>query len=183
MSKRQLWKCQKDNVVILIFSNTDINDTDCYPSYPILSEEMRTDGNEKTRIDKRDREEYRKQIKENIDYEVLVSDDPDHIDILDEILNLMVDVVCANTEYIRVSGDDKPADTVRSQFLKLDSGHIKYVIDALQENTTKIRNMRQYLIAALYNAPMTIGNYYRSLVNHDMYGKKTGSGNGGDVFG
>ncbi len=171
-------QCSNTNI-----SNTDINDTDCYPSYPILSEEMRTDGNEKTRIDKRDREEYRKQIKENIDYEVLVSDDPDHIDILDEILDLMVDVVCANTEYIRVSGDDKPADTVRSQFLKLDSGHIKYVIYALQENTTKIRNMRQYLIAALYNAPMTIGNYYRSLVNHDMYGKKTGSGNGGDVFG
>ena len=83
----------------------------------------------------------------------------------------MVDVVCTNTMYIRVSGDDKPAETVRSQFLKLDSGHIKFVMDCLGDNTTKIRNMRQYMIAALYNAPMTIGNYYRSLVNHDMFGK------------
>ena len=66
---------------------------------------------------------------------------------------------------------DKPAETVRSQFLKLDSGHIKFVMDCLRDNTTKIRNMRQYMIATLYNAPMTIGNYYRSLVNHDMFGK------------
>ena len=164
-------QCSNTNI-----SNTDINDTDYYPSYPIFSGEGDVDKSEdgrkeEKRNDERDRKKYRELIKENIDYEVMISDDPDHADILDEILDLMVDVVCTNTMYIRVSGDDKPAETVRSQFLKLDSGHIKFVMDCLRDNTTKIRNMRQYMIAALYNAPMTIGNYYRSLVNHDMFGK------------
>ena len=164
-------QCSNTNI-----SNTDINDTDYYPSYHIITDEEDMDKSEygrkeEKRNDERDRKKYRELIKENIDYEVMISDDPDHADILDEILDLMVDVVCTNTMYIRVSGDDKPAETVRSQFLKLDSGHIKFVMDCLRDNTTKIRNMRQYMIAALYNAPMTIGNYYRSLVNHDMFGK------------
>ena len=90
-------------------------------------------------------------------------------EILEEILELMVDVVCSNAMYIRVVKEDKPAEVVKSQFLKLNSEHIRFVIDCLEENTTKIRNMRQYLISTLYNAPLTMGNYYRSLVNHDMY--------------
>ena len=189
--KGQFKNCQKDNSGIVKtttlelskgqcsntnISNTDINDTDYYPSYHIITDEEDMDKSEygrkeEKRNDERDRKKYRELIKENIDYEVMISDDPDHADILEEILDLMVDVVCTNTKYIRVSGDDKPAETVRSQFLKLDSGHIKFVMDCLRDNTTKIRNMRQYMIATLYNAPMTIGNYYRSLVNHDMFGK------------
>ena len=191
ITKGQFKNCQNDNSGIVKtttlelskgqcsntnISNTDINDTDYYPSYHIITDEEDMDKSEygrkeEKRNDERDRKKYRELIKENIDYEVMISDDPDHADILDEILDLMVDVVCTNTMYIRVSGDDKPAETVRSQFLKLDSGHIKFVMDCLRDNTTKIRNMRQYMIAALYNAPMTIGNYYRSLVNHDMFGK------------
>ena len=84
----------------------------------------------------------------------------------------MVDVVCTTAPYIRVARDEKPAEVVKSQFLKLDCEHIRFVMDSLEDNTTRIRNMKQYLIATLYNAPLTIGNYYRSLVNHDMYGDK-----------
>ena len=79
-----------------------------------------------------------------------------------------VDVVCTTKSSVRISGDDKPAEVVRSQFLKLNSEHIRVVMGGLKENTTRIRNMRQYLLATLYNAPLTIGNYYRSLVSHDM---------------
>ena len=79
-----------------------------------------------------------------------------------------VDVVCTTKSSDRISGDDKPAEVVRSRFLKLNSEHIRFVVGGLKENTTRIRNMRQYLLATLYNAPLTIGNYYRSLVSHDM---------------
>ena len=94
-------------------------------------------------------------------------------DILEEIVELMVDVVCSAAPYIRVLREDKPTEVVKSQFLKLNSEHIRFVMDCLEENTTKIKNMRQYLISTLYNAPLTIGNYYRSLVNHDMYGDQS----------
>ncbi len=89
-------------------------------------------------------------------------------DTLEEILELLVDVVCTTKSSVRISGDDKPAEVVRSRFLKLNSEHIRFVVGGLKENTTRIRNMRQYLLATLYNAPLTIGNYYRSLVSHDM---------------
>lgn len=80
----------------------------------------------------------------------------------------MVDVVCTTRDTVRISGDDKPADVVRSRFLKLDAEHIRFVIDALRENTTEVRNIRQYLIATLFNTSLTISNYFRSRVNHDM---------------
>jgi len=81
-----------------------------------------------------------------------------------------VETVCSNKKYIRVAGTDYPAEVVRSRLLKLDSEHIKFVFSCLQENTTKIRNIKQYLLTTLYNAPTTIGNYYSALVQHDLYG-------------
>ena len=71
---------------------------------------------------------------------------------------------------IRVAGDDYPAEVVKSRFLKLNSSHIEYVLDRMRENTTYVRNIKKYLLAALYNAPATIDSYYASLVNHDLYG-------------
>ena len=119
---------------------------------------------------RKERETYRQLILENIEYDILCQDRKLRRDDLDEIVEIMVDTVCANKPFIRVSGDDKPADVVKSRLLKLDSGHIQFVLDCMNENTTKVRNIRQYLLAALYNAPVTISNYYTSLVNHDMYG-------------
>ena len=149
------------------FKKTDPIDTDSYLF--ISSEPSRT---ETKRSDAAQREIYRSIIKENIDYDIIRFDRKTSQDILEEIVELMVDVVCSNAPYIRVLREEKPTEVVKSQFLKLNSEHIRFVMDCLEENTTKVKNMRQYLISTLYNAPLTIGNYYRSLVNHDMYGDK-----------
>ena len=118
----------------------------------------------------RERESYREIILENIDYDILIQDEKLDRDRLDELVELMVDTVCSNREMIRVAGDDYPAEVVRSRFLKLNASHIEYVLDRMRENTTYVRNIKKYLLAALYNAPTTINSYYSSLVQHDMYG-------------
>ncbi len=89
-------------------------------------------------------------------------------DRLDEIVDLMLETVCTARKRVRIAGDDYPAELVKSKFMKLDGEHIRFVLDCMRENTTKIRNIKQYLKAALFNAPSTIGNYYTSLVAHDM---------------
>lgn len=119
---------------------------------------------------RREREEYRQMIFENIDYDILCQDSRLRRDDLDEIVEIMVDTVCATKPFIRVSGEDKPAEVVKSRLLKVTSEHVQFVLECMNENTTKVRNIRQYLLAALYNAPVTISNYYTSLVNHDLYG-------------
>ena len=116
------------------------------------------------------REVYREIILDNIEYRYLIQEE--HIDReqLDEIAELIVDTVCSARKTIRIAGDDYPAEVVKSRFMKLDSSHVRYVMDCMRENTTYVRNIKKYLLAALYNAPATIGNYYSSLVQHDMYG-------------
>ena len=116
------------------------------------------------------RECYREVILDNIEYSYLVQDS--HIDReqLDEIVDLIVDTVCSARKTTRIAGDDYPAEVVKSRFLKLDSSHVQYVMDCMKDNTTYVRNIKKYLLAALYNAPTTINSYYSSLVQHDMYG-------------
>ena len=116
------------------------------------------------------RECYREVILDNIEYSYLVQDS--HIDReqLDEIVDLIVDTVCSARKVIRIAGDDYPAEVVKSRFMKLDSSHVQYVMDCMKDNTTYVRNIKKYLLAALYNAPVTINSYYSSLVQHDMYG-------------
>lgn len=116
---------------------------------------------------------YREIIKENIGYDYLLADLPYCHDRLEEILELIVETVCSTRKYIRVAGSDYPAEVVRSRLMKLDMEHIRFVFDCLNENTTKIRNIKQYLLTTLYNAPTTIGNYYSALVQHDQYGEST----------
>lgn len=118
----------------------------------------------------RERESYRELILENIEYDYLIQSHQLDRDRLDELVELMVDTVCSRRETIRIAGDDYPAEAVKSRFLKLDSSHIEYVLDRMRENTTYVRNIKKYLLAALYNAPATIGSYYTSLVSHDLYG-------------
>lgn len=107
---------------------------------------------------------------ENIDYDILIEDPKMDREQLDEIAELIVDTVCSARKTIRIAGDDFPAEVVKSRFLKLDSSHVQYVMDCMRDNTTYVRNIKKYLLAALYNAPSTINNYYSSLVQHDMYG-------------
>lgn len=105
----------------------------------------------------RERESYRELILENIEYDYLCRDDRLERDMLNELVELMVDTVCSRRETIRIAGDDYPAEVVKSRFLKLNSSHIEYVLDRMRENTTYVRNIKKYLLAALYNAPATIG--------------------------
>ena len=116
------------------------------------------------------REIYREIVYGNIEYDILREDNTVNRDQLDEIAELIVDTVCSARKTIRIAGDDYPADVVKSRFLKLDSSHVQYVIDCMKNNTTYVRNIKKYLLAALYNAPATINNYYSSLVQHDLYG-------------
>ena len=123
----------------------------------------------------RKRESYRALILENIEYDVLSQNVQLDKDQLDELVELMVDTVCSNREMIRIAGDDYPAEVVKSRFLKIDSSHIEYVLERMRENTTYVRNIKKYLLAALYNAPVTMDSYYTSLVSHDLYGSGDGS--------
>lgn len=150
-------------------SITDLSITD---SFPFPSGETAAGPPEANRreTDTDQMELYRDLIKENISYEILRQDMPYDCDRLDEIVELMVETVCSTRKQIRVSGSDYPAQVVKSRLLKLDSEHIRFVFDCMRQNTTKVRNIRQYLLAVLFNAPTTIGNYYSALVNHDMHG-------------
>lgn len=116
----------------------------------------------------RERQLYLELIHENIEYPYLSQELRKNE--LDELVELMVDTICSQRAVIRIAGDDKPREVVKSRFLKLDSGHIRYVMDCLNENSSSIRNVKQYLLAVLYNAPLTINNYYQQLVNRDMKG-------------
>ena len=127
------------------------------------------DGNAEMDRDRIDRiDTYREIIKENIEFEALV-----HrygYERVDELVELMLQTVLSQRPYIRIAGDDYPREVVKSRFLKVNFSHVEYVFDCLDSNTTKVRNIKSYLLAALYNAPTTMDSYYRAEVNHDLYG-------------
>lgn len=148
-------------------SNTDLSITE--QSNPIRSNPPAPEGRNGT-DGMEAREIYREIVYGNIEYDILREDNTVNRDQLDEIAELIVDTVCSARKTIRIAGDDYPAEVVKSRFLKLDSSHVQYVIDCMKNNTTYVRNIKKYLLAALYNAPATINNYYSSLVQHDLYG-------------
>lgn len=141
---------------ILRPNNTDINNTDVNDTYPFLSE------------DEDERRSYQDYFTEVLQIEWLKQQYPYQDSEIDEMLELILDVMCSKRKTIRIAGDDRSINVVKSRFMKLDSSHMQFVLDGLKENTTRVRNMKQYILAALYNAPLTISNYYQSLVNHDM---------------
>ena len=142
-------------------SNTEMNNNR-FISYQEAAE-VRADEMRK------ERDAYRDLIRENISYDALITDHPDQADI-DEIIEIMLDAVCSTKPFITVGGEQRPAEVVKARLLKLDCEHIRYVLSCMHENTTRVRNIKQYLLAVLYNAPVTISNYYGALVNHDLYG-------------
>ena len=113
---------------------------------------------------------YMELIRENIDYDILKADMKYRYDLLDELVDIIVDVVAVDREKIRIGGTDYPYQLVKGKFLKLESGHIRYVLDSMEKTTTHIANIRAYLLTALYNAPNTIHNYYSAEVNYFEYG-------------
>ena len=165
---------QKTNLPKKEKSNIDLSSTDSIPIHSLNPlpydgeaaeppERKGTEAAAQSAVDI-----YREIIKDNIDYHILKQDMKFDSDRLDEIVDLMLETVCTARKRVRIAGDDYPAELVKSKFMKLDGEHIRFVLDCMRENTTKIRNIKQYLKAALFNAPSTIGNYYTSLVAHDM---------------
>ena len=144
--------------------NTDQSITDSIPfpsGFPETPVQKRTEAKETF-------ESYRELILENIDYDVLAGDPCVDREQLDEIVALVQETVCSTRSRIRVAGNDYPTEVVRSKLLKLNSEHIRFVMDCLKQNTTRIRNIRQYLLTVLFNAPSTMNSYYTALVAHDM---------------
>ena len=118
------------------------------------------------------RAEYRALLLKNIEYPILAQNNPMDTMRLDELVELILDVVCSKRAAIRISGEEMPAEVVKSRFLKLGAEHIQYVLDCLKDTPPRIRNIKQYLLAALYNASLTIENYYAAQIDHDLCGGK-----------
>ena len=112
---------------------------------------------------------YRDLVLENIEYDHLCREFATYREDLDEIVELIVETVCARRKTTRIAGADFPHEVVRSRFLKLDSSHIEFVMECLHNNTTEVRNIKQYLLTVLFNAPTTMNNHYTAQVNHDMH--------------
>jgi hypothetical protein len=121
-------------------------------------------------VKKSEMDAYRELIGENIRYDDFVRERPWDDAQLDEMVELMVEAVCSKRETLRVAGNELPQAVVKSRLLKLDDRHIRFVFDCLHHNTTQVRNIKQYLLTTLYNAPITMENYYAAQVNHDLYG-------------
>ena len=139
---------------------------------PVETERKRKEGKRRRQsVSKGEMDAYREMIRENIDYDGFVRERPYDAGQLDEMVEIMVEAVCSRKETIRVAGNDFPQAVVKSRLLKLDREHIMFVFDCLKENTTQVRNMKQYLLTVLYNAPATIENHYAAQVNHDLYGE------------
>lgn len=116
------------------------------------------------------RSRYEELIRDNLELDILAQSSRLDMDRINEMVEIMLDVVCSTKPTIRINGEDMPQQVVKSRFLKLNSSHIEYVLQAMNENPSAIRNIRAYLLTALYNAPLTMDNYYSALVNHDLYG-------------
>ena len=153
-------------------SNTDLSSTDSIPIHslnPLPYDEEAATPPERKRKEATDAYSvYEEIIKDNIEYNILLQDMKFDHDRLNEIVDIILETVCTSRKKIRIAGDDYPAELVKSKFMKLNSEHIRFVLDCMQENTTKIRNIKQYLKAVLFNAPSTIDSYYTALVAHDM---------------
>ena len=117
-----------------------------------------------------ERDLFQDRIKKNISYERL-SANPAVVNEVDELVELMTDTVCISEPFVHIAGKKIPTSVVEERFLRIKEDHILYVIDSLRKAPAKIHNIRQYLLAALYNAPVTINNYYTVEVQHDMRGE------------
>ena len=143
-------------------NNTDLSDTD--PFFSGADAGMESEG-------KDDRALYQDYFSQELGLDALMEANPEDEDMLREMQELLVDTVCSHRKMIRIAGDDKPFEVVKGQLMKLNSDHIRFVLMCLKENTTQVRNMRQYLLASLYNAPMTMHSSYAARVQHDLNAK------------
>jgi len=166
--------CENPTLVTPMYDEcTEIN------TYPSNTEEtiidlsninlsIKNDDILKSRIDSM--EIYRELIKRNIEYDDLCSKYKYNKDEINGIVELMLETICSTKKTIRIGGEDKPAEVVKSRIIKIDTQNIEYVLDSLNNNTTKVKNIKNYLLTTIYNSPITMDSYYAAKVNHDMYG-------------
>lgn len=150
---------KRNNIDIVDINNTDSSETDqiySAQSGENISGEMRED------------ERYRFYFQDKLEIPILEKNFPHDREILMEILELLVETVTSRKKFLRICGEEKPKEVVKSRLMKLDSMHIQYVMECLKSNTTQVRNIKQYLLATLYNAPTTIDSYYAAQVRHDF---------------
>ena len=145
------------------YNNSSYNNISDNESYPIQSEENRFDNDNKAYI-----QAYEELVKENIDYESLLISHPVQKDLIQGIYEMILETVLCQNEKILIASNWYPAELVKSKFLKLNHSHIEYVLECFRRNTTKVKNIKKYMLAALFNAPSTIDGYYTAEVNHDM---------------
>ena len=147
-------------------NNTNTNNMERNNTNPILSEsDVDKDVEERTL--------YYEILFENMEVEIIKDRYPHDQETIDAILTMMLDTICSKRKTIRIAGDDKPVQVVKAQFLKLNSMHLQYVLECMKNNAADVRNIKQYMLATIYNAPNTMNSYYRQMVNHDMAsGKK-----------
>lgn len=155
-------------------NKTDSNKTECsktnliYPSGTANHHEPALEGQEDGWDVMRSRKDYEKYFKERFCYENLLEKYPYDHGRLDEIIDILVDTVCSRKKTVRINGEEKPIEVVKSQFMKLDSSHIEYIMDCFHSQVTDIHNIRRYMLTMLYNAPQTIDHYYTAKVRYDM---------------
>ena len=147
--------------------DTDISDTDLSIYPHTLSDPVRSSCNKSgVKMDRMDL--CREHIRKNIEYNYLIETHPADEDIIDSYVELMVEACCTSKDYLFIGGEKLPSGMVKDRFLKLTQEHIIYVMDCMKNNTVLISNIKAYTLTALYNAPVTITQYYESLVNHDL---------------
>lgn len=169
----QVLNCQKDNSGVVNNTiqelskgqgnNTDINNTENSNTNPILSSDFC--GRDSDRMS--DYEEYYQYFYDALDMEYLKKDYPYDGNLLEFILQVLTEVMISKRKEIRIASDDKPIELVKSSFMKLDMTHIKFVMDSFESVSSDVRNVKQYLLASLYNAPMTIDAHYSAMYRHD----------------
>ena len=180
VSESHFQKCQNDTSSGVISTRQEVskghgnktnqNKTEMSETDPFFSGETGEDAGMESE-GKDDRALYQNYFAQKLGLSSLIASNPEDEDMLREMQELLVDTACSHRKMIRIAGDDKPAEVVRGQLMKLNSDHIRFVLSCMKENTTQVRNMRQYLLASLYNAPMTMHSSYAARVQHDLNAK------------
>ena len=170
--ERHFLKCQNDTSGSAKKASLEVSE-----SHPTNTNNKKTDmnqtdlsflpGRESKRSDAY--AQYEDYFREELEIPILIQGNPREKETLEGILDLLAETCSSKRKTIRIAGDDKPLEIVKSRFMKLNSLHIEYVLDCLKENTTYVRDMKQYLLTTLFNAPVTIDPYYQARVNYDMH--------------
>ena len=165
---RHFQKCEDDTSEDVISASLEVSEVHTNNTDKKETEKTNTEnsidpdgGDERLR--------YEAWFRKSLELDYLYEDYPYSRETIQGIFDLLIETCCSKRKLIRVAGEDKPAETVRSRLMKLNSQHIRYVMESLQNNCTDVRNIRQYLLTSLYNAPVTMKAYYQAKVNHDMY--------------